>query len=109
MLEEICVIDSLVDPNKFWKLTLRQIKLLMLSREKQIYMEWDKTRNIEFALYNTTFAGMSGKKVFDKLKKPRDLYSLPIDVLSIKPQKVDMVQAASDVERMKQHFKWQKE
>lgn len=81
----------------------------MISREKQIYMEWDKTRNIEFAVYNSTFAGMSGKKVFDKVRKPSDLYRLPIDTSSIKPQKVDMVQAASDVERMKKHFKWQKE
>ncbi len=72
-------------------------------------MEWDKTRNIEFAVYNSTFAGMSGKKVFDKVRKPRDLYTLPTDYANIKPQKVDMVQAASDVERMKQHFKWQKD
>ena len=52
---------------------------------------------------------MSGKKVFDKVRKPRDLYILPTDYVHIKPQKVDMVQAASDVERMKNHFKWQKD
>ena len=81
----------------------------MLSREKAIYLEWEKNRSLEFTMYNTTFAGMSGKKVFDKVRKPMDLYTLPTDSLHTKPQKVDMVQAAADVERMKKHFKWQKD
>ena len=36
-------------------------------------------RNIEFAIYNSAFAGMNGEKVFKKYKKPSDLYKLSID------------------------------
>lgn len=37
------------------------------------------TRNIEFSMYNTCFAGMSGQKVYKKIKKPEDLYRLSSD------------------------------
>lgn len=36
-------------------------------------------RNLEFAIYNTTFAGINGEKVYRKIKKPEDLYRLPSD------------------------------
>lgn len=64
------------------------------------------TRNIEFSNYQTAFAGMSGENPFKKIKRPRDLYTLLNDIPT--NIKVDMTLASSDVERMKQHFKWQK-
>ena len=63
------------------------------------------TRNIEFSNYQTAFAGMSGENPFKKIKRPRDLYTLLNDIPT--NIKVDMTLASSDVERMKQHFKWQ--
>jgi len=68
---------------------------------------WDKVRNLEFAIYNTTFAGMSGEKPYKKIKKPSDLYKLPTDNVNFKPVKVDKERALADVQSMKEHFKWQ--
>ena len=64
------------------------------------------TRNIEFSNYQTAFAGMSGENPFKKIKRPRDLYTLLNDIPT--NIKVDKTVASVDVERMKQHFKWQK-
>ena len=68
---------------------------------------WSKVRNIEFAIYNTTFAGMSGEQPFKKIRKPNDLYKLPTDNVNLKPVKVDKRRASDDVQSMKEHFKWQ--
>jgi hypothetical protein len=64
-------------------------------------------RALEFAQYNTTFAGMSGERPFKNIKKATDLYRLPTDQQVL--AKVDSVKAKADVERMKKHFKWQKD
>lgn len=64
-------------------------------------------RAIEFAAYNTTFAGMSGERPFKKIKKATDLYRLATDQKVL--ARVDSVKAKVDVERMKNHFKWQKQ
>ena len=69
--------------------------------------QWEMVRAIEFAAYNTTFAGMSGERPFKKIKKATDLYRLPTDQKTL--ARVDRVQAAADVERMKKLFKWQKQ
>ena len=41
-------------------------------------------RDLRFDMYNTAFAGMSGEKVFKKIKKPSDLFPLPTDKKIIK-------------------------
>jgi hypothetical protein len=50
---------------------------------------------------------MSGENPFKKIKRPRDLYILDNDMSAV--IKVDNKVASVDVERMKQHFKWQKD
>ena len=50
-------------------------------------------RNLEFAIYNTCYAGMSGAKVFKKYKSPEDLYRLPTDKLE-KPLSGEAANAA---------------
>lgn len=79
--------------------------LLIQKSRNEGYRSWELTRQVEFALYNTTFVGMSGERPFKNIKKTTDLYRLPIDQVEL--AKVDKVQARGDVERMKQHFKWQ--
>lgn len=69
--------------------------------------QWEMVRAIEFSAYNTTFAGMSGERPFKKIKKATDLYRLPTDQKVL--ARVDRVKAGADVERMKNHFKWQKQ
>ena len=69
--------------------------------------QWEMVRAIEFSAYNTTFAGMSGERPFKKIKKATDLYRLPTDQKVL--ARVDRVKAEADVERMKNHFKWQKQ
>ena len=64
-------------------------------------------RNIEFAAYATTFAGMSGERPFKKIKKPADLYKLPTDNRNLGPIKIDKARAIEDVNKMKELFKWQ--
>lgn len=72
-------------------------------------MLWDKVRNLEFAAYNTTFAGMNGERPFKKIRKPKDLYKLPTDNQFSGPIKIDKERATADVSFMKEHFKWQKD
>ncbi len=81
----------------------------MVAKEKQTYKDWERTRQLEFTMYATTFAGMSGEQVYKKIKRPVDLYKLPTDSYNLKPIKVDRVQASKDVENMKKHFKWTKD
>ena len=50
---------------------------------------------------------MSGERPFKKIKNPKDLYSLPTD--QVKIIAVDNEVAKVNVERMKNHFKWQKD
>ena len=67
-------------------------------------------RNLEFTLYNTTFAGMSGVKVFKSMKKPQDLYPLSSDNKNYKPIKIDKVEQAKAIEKVKQNknfIQWQ--
>jgi hypothetical protein len=69
---------------------------------------WDKVRNLEFASYNTAFAGMSGERPFKKVRKPTDLYRLPTDNKFSGPIKIDKTRAKEDVNLMKDIFKWHK-
>lgn len=59
--------------------------------------EWERTRNIEFSLYNVQYNGMSGKKLFKNIRKPRDLYGLPIDneVIIKKPPREESEKAVN--------------
>ena len=67
-------------------------------------LEWQKTRRIEFAMYDTQFGGFSGKKIFKSLKSPSDLYALPSDtsttikhkVADYTPEKVKELQGVMD-------------
>ena len=68
-----------VDPIKYWEYTLRQLDYIAKSVGHRETMRWARTRNIEFALYNTSINAMNGKQNFRKLRKPSDLYSLSID------------------------------
>ena len=52
--------------------------LARYERDKDM-QEWIRTRNIEFAVYSSTF-GPNGKKVFTRYKQPKDLYPLEADV-----------------------------
>jgi len=82
--------------------------LLLIQRSRnKTYYQWEMVRQLEFAIYNTTFAGMSGERPFKNIKKPKDLYRLPTDQTQV--VKVDNEMARANVERMKQHFKWQKD
>ena len=64
------------------------------------------TRNIEFAIYNSTYAGMSGTRPFKKIKKPSDVYKLPSDsVVSSKPVKIDKDRQRKAVEAAKKVLK----
>ena len=90
-----------MDPEKFWTNTLRENALLakkVSNDEEHLLM---LTRNIEFANYNTCFAGMNGTKVYKNIKRPRDLYKLPSDTPH-GPIKIDKERMAKDVKRMKE-------
>ena len=50
-------------------------KNIQYKRENDLIQQ----RNLEFVIYNTTFAGINGEKVFKKIKKPEDLYMLTTD------------------------------
>ena len=45
-------------------------------------------RDLRFDIYNTTFAGMNGEKVFKRIKKQSDLFELPQDKKKIEKNRV---------------------
>ena len=70
--------------------------------EHKQLLEWQRTRNIEFALYNVQYGAMNGKKIFKNIKSPQDLYTLPSDniikhkVADYTPEKVKELQEVMD-------------
>ena len=68
--------------------------------------EWERTRNLEFTLYNVQHNAMSGKKLFKNLKRPKDLYRLPTDYTTV--IKIDKERQAAAVERVKNSKSLQK-
>lgn len=65
-----------IAPEKYWSYTLRENTLLATAFQNRDESSWMKFRNVEYAIYNTSFS-MNGKKIFKSIKKPQDLYSLP--------------------------------
>ena len=63
-----------------------------------------RTRQIEFAIYNSTYIndGKRNVKPFKGAKSPKDLYYLPIDEINKKVTKVDEEQRDVAVNRMKE-------
>ena len=79
-------------PDTFWKNSMKENTLLAEYHTSKDEDNWIRSRNVEFAIYNTTFAGMSGARVFKKIKEPQDLYKLPSD----KPKEVMEGKRAED-------------
>ena len=59
---------------------MAEIGVLWKTKEKSEEFQLRMFRNIEFAIYNTTFAGANGERPFKKIRKPEDLYKLPSDI-----------------------------
>ena len=76
-----------MEPDTFWGNTPLENYLFAKSHAKNEELLMILTRNIEFSNYNTAYAGMNGKRVFKKIKRPSDLYKLPSD--SVNELKVD--------------------
>ena len=61
--------------------------------------EWERTRNLEFSLYNVQYNQMNGKKMFKNLKRPRDLYELASDkpITVVKPPREESEKAVNNM------------
>ena len=84
--------------------------MIQKNKENQYEKQLELQRNLEFAIYTTTFAGMSGVQVYKGIKKPSDLYKLPSDKRNYKPIKIDKENLIKSVDKVKQsnNFKtWQ--
>ena len=66
-----------MDPAKYYSYTLKQLDYIARSNMKGNEEKWRQTRNIEFAVYNSTIAP-NGKSAF-RMKKPSEVYRLPSD------------------------------
>ena len=76
--------------------------MLVQRYENQENSLWTKVRNIEYANYNTAFAGMNGTRPFKSIKKPTDLYKLPSDIpVRGKKIKIDKDRVINKVEQFK--------
>lgn len=89
-----------MDYDKFLLSTFRALGLKSKAYAKSIVDKAYIIRNIEFAIYNSAYAGMKGEKVFKSYKKPSDLYKLPGETDT--KQKAFEGDAANDY--MKQQF-----
>ena len=80
--------------------TIKQNLIVALGHSDKITTELELHRDMIFTMYNTTFAGMDGRKVFKEIKKPQDLYKLPTDTKVI-DVKIDPEAQRRAVERHK--------
>ena len=72
--------------DQFWTNTMDENNLLLEARSSELERESYYKRRIEFAIYNTCFAGMNGDQPFKKIKKPQDLYLLPSEQVKSVPK-----------------------
>ena len=93
-----------MDPEKFWKSTLRNIYYAIRAYEHSMDMQMHISRNIEYAIYSSAYAGINGTKVFKNIKKPSDIYPLNLDKKR-KPVKIDKERAEKAVNKMKAWLK----
>ena len=94
-------------PDEFWMSTLREIFLMCKSFNTKQYLDWERTRSIEFSTYNVQYGMMDGKKIFKNIRKPSDLYKLPTDKAK-KPVKIDKERAIKAVEKYKKQWQVKK-
>ena len=78
-----------IDPDKFWKYTIFENILLKQAYDNAEQMEWQRARRIEFAIYNSQYGAMNGKKIFKNIKSPKDVYPLVSDTIYIKHKVAD--------------------
>lgn len=69
-----------IDPNEFWRNTMRKNSMIALHREKSEESESLRNRKVEFAIYDSSINDMNGKKNYPGVKKPSDLYKLRSDI-----------------------------
>lgn len=91
-------------PTSFWNSTLRELFLMGMAHDNRELRAWERTRNIEFAMYNTQYGAMSGKKIFKSIKSPKDLYTLASDKNN-KPVPIDKKRQLIAVNRFKDWLK----
>ena len=87
-------------------MTIRECSLISAQKDAEDILKLEMQRNLEFTIYKTTFAGMNGSQPFKKIRKPKDLYSLPSDKRKYKPIKIDKEQMRISVEKVKQSNKF---
>ena len=88
-----------IDPDRFWTSTLRELNLMCAFYTNNQMREWERTRNLEFSLYNVQYNQMNGKKMFKALKRPRDLYELTSDkpITVVKPPREESEKAVNNM------------
>ena len=83
-----------VDPDKFWRYTLRELNLIAKAYQENQELEWLRARRLEFAIRKSAYipACMSKKgsvQAFKDLKTPKDVYPLNLDDSIVKKVVVD--------------------
>ncbi len=71
-----------IDPQKYYKNTIRNNSHIALAWEHKELAEWERTRYLAFTAYRTVFS-MDGKPVFKKIKTPMDLFKLVSDKIEV--------------------------
>ena len=94
-----------IDPQIYYRDTIRNHFKRAFAWENKESEDWKKYRFLAFSIIDWTFAGMEGKKVNKRLKKPEDLFKLPTDNQSLVNIKIDKEEAAKAVERYKKNLK----
>ena len=69
-MEEDFAVNVGISCEEFLTNTLRQNLLKQLRASNEVKREYEKLSYIEYWIYDTTFAGMSGEKVYKKLIHP---------------------------------------
>ena len=100
-----------VDPDKFWRYTVRELSLVANAHQHNNILDWERTRHLDYSIKSSSFipACMSKKgsvQAFKQIKQPKDLFELPTDINTYRQIVIDKERTIAAVEKAKKI--WQK-
>lgn len=70
-MEEEFVTSIGISAERFWLNTLRQNQLALLKHSNEFKQRQAELEHLRFWIYDTTFAGMNGSKVYKNITPPK--------------------------------------
>lgn len=75
-----------MDVDAFFTNTLRMNEAYIEGKERVMRTELEMSRNVEFAIYKSAFAGMNGTPVYKRIRKTTDIRTFPWEKQQLRKQ-----------------------